>query len=390
MNCHRHPSFTVLLILGLALAPAVSALGADAPPEDAGPSPTPVRVGLVRMQAVQQKRTVSGRIDPIRRSIVASEESGRVVLSPPDPGTPVVAGQVLAQLDDEIMRIERKGAAGAVAEARGLVDQRQALLNNATRDRKRIEELARLGNAKQKELDDAGDMQAAARAALNQAQGVLEVNEARLAELDARLRKLKIVAPFDAQVIAKHTEVGQWLAPGNPVVELIATDRVDAVLDVPEFIVGRIPLDQPITVTVGAIGQQRTGPVYRLVPDADRTSRTFPVLIRLDNPDGALRSGMTVSSELPIGTQMQALTIPRDAVNLTPTGTLVYAHRGGVALPVNVVILFGAGDRFVVNAPLGPGEQVVVEGNERLFPGQPLQVLNPPTDPEPAPANPNP
>ena len=75
-------------------------------------------------------------------------------------------------------------------------------------------------------------------------------------------------------------------------------------------------------------------------------------------------------------------------MNLTPTGMLAYASRGGVAVPVNVVIRFGVGDRFVVDAALRPGERVVIEGNERLMPGTPLQVLPaaaPAADARPAP-----
>ena len=84
---------------------------------------------------------------------------------------------------------------------------------------------------------------------------------------------------------------------------------------------------------------------------------------------------MSVAAELPTGAIVKAITVPRDAVQTTPTGAVVYANRGGVAVSIPVSIRFGAGDRFVIDGQLQPNEQVVIEGNERLTPGTPLKIV---------------
>lgn len=361
-----------------------SADASAGPPQ--GPPPSLVRVAEARIQTVQQISRVTGKLQPVRRSLIASEESGRVILAPPDSGTVVEAGDKLACIDDEVLRIDRDGAAATVAEGKSICEEREALLSSATRERKRLEKLIADRTAKRKELEDMIDEEVAARAALAQARAALSIASTRLARTEVSLRKLTIRAPFDGFVTEKHTEVGQWLSPGDPVVEVVATGQIDAVFDVPEYVVSYVTTEQLINITIDALSQQRTAPVYRITPDANSQSRTFPVTVRLENADGTLKSGMTVTAELPNGKQTQALTVPRDAVQVTPNGARVYVNRGGVAAPANVRVRFGAGDRFVIDGPIGPGEQVVIEGNERLFPGAPLIVM--PDAPAPEPSTP--
>lgn len=345
-----------------------------------------VRVGEARRETVTQVSRVTGQLRPARRSLVASEESGRVVLAPPDAGTAVKAGTILARIDDEIVRINRDGAIAQVAEAQAICEQREALLASATRERQRLATLLAERTAKRKELDDATDVETAARATVDQAKATLSGAQTDLARIEAALRKLTITAPFDGYVISKRTEVGQWLSPGDPVAEVLSSDQIDAMLDVPEYLVGHLRADQPVTVHIEGVSRIITAPVHRIVPDADPRARTFPVNVRLTNDDGVLMSGMTVTADLPNGKEAMALTVPRDAVQVTPAGMLVYVNRGGAAIPAYVRIRFGVGDRFVIDGPINPGEQVIVEGNERiLFPGQPLMLMREPAEPGGAP-----
>lgn len=344
----------------------------------AGPPPANVRVGVVMRQQVQQRRTVVGRIDPRWRSVVASEEPGRVVQGPPESGTEVKAGQTLAKLDTTLLEIDRSAAAATLAEAEQIVTERKALLDSAERDRVRTAELVLSDAAKEKELADKTDTAHAARARHAAAQVLLERAKLAVERLDARLAKTIIVAPFDAVTVTKQTEQGQWLEPGAPVCEVVAIDSVKALLFVPESMIGQVRTDMPVEVSVDAYGERRTGPVWRIVPDADPQSRTFRVFVKLDNDPSLgrlLMPGMSVSSELTTGAVTEAITVPRDAVHSTPTGTVVFVNRGGAAAPVPVIVRFGAGDRFVVDGALQPDEQVVVEGNERLIPGQRLVVM---------------
>ncbi|QNN24592.1 efflux RND transporter periplasmic adaptor subunit [Planctomycetales bacterium ZRK34] len=341
-----------------------------------GAPPAAVRIGEIKKLSVIEKRLVTGQIEPSRRTIVAAEESGRVTVGPAEPGTTVKQGEVVAQIDDALLKVNEQIAEAQIHEAQADVDQMQAQLATASRSRKRLEQLVASDVARQKELDDSRDSESVAQARLSLAQAALERARGNLQALKIQLDKTRVIAPFDAYITRKSTEVGQWVSPGDPVVELVETVRVKVKLNVPQFMVDVVPMDEAVDLKIDAVEAVRQAKVFSIVPDGDPQARTFRVLFKLDNPDGMIKPGMSASAQLPTGKTIDALTTPRDAVITTKTGSLVYAVRGGVAVAVPVIVRFGQGDRFVVDADLTPGDQVVIEGNERLFPGQPVNVLN--------------
>ncbi len=365
-------------LIGLAGAqegdPGPGAEGEGGGPPGGGPPPAVVRVDTVQIQTVQARRLITGQVEPVRHAQVAAEEPGRVTHAPPDAGVTVEAGRMLAHVDDTLLQADHQAAAAALAEARALVDQRQAELALAVKQRKRFAQLVPTDSASETEYDEAVRDEKVSQAQLQTAQAMVAQSQAKLDRLDERLANMTIAAPFDGVIIEKLTEVGEWLTPGKPVARMIATAQVDVVLDVPELMVENLRQDEPVELRIEATGLRPKGRVHRIVPTADRRARTFPVMVRLDNPDGRFKPGMTAEAELPTGQEIQAITVPRDAVQVTPQGPQVFAVRGGVALPVAVRIRFAVDSRFVVDAQLGPGEQVVVEGNERLFPGQPVII----------------
>lgn len=86
---------------------------------------------------------------------------------------------------------------------------------------------------------------------------------------------------------------------------------------------------------------------------------------------------MTVVGLVPTGEPKEAMTISKDAVLRNETGNFVYFDGGGVAAIAPIRVEYAVGDRVVVQSDvLRPGMQVIVEGNERLFPSQPLMIQN--------------
>jgi RND family efflux transporter MFP subunit len=196
-----------------------------------------------------------------------------------------------------------------------------------------------------------------------------------LAQIDERVEKMVVHAPFAGRISEKHTELGEWLSPGSPIVTLVQIDQIDAVLDVPEPLLANIGPGTEVTVEITALGESFTGEVYRVTPAGNLRTRTFPVLVRMNNSGDRIKPGMSVRAELPISERQPTLIVPRNAVQTTPEGYKVFVNRGGAALPVRVYIQFSTDEGFAVDAPLQPGEQVVIEGNERLRPGQPIRAM---------------
>ena len=323
------------------------------PPNPPGPPPALVRVAEVRQEEVYQHRLVIGSIYPRRRAVVAAEEKGRVIQAPPDPGVAVRSGDLLAETDDTLILIQRRLMVNVIEQVEAVVAERRSELAMAQRQHTTLSRLAARGATSQQEVDDAGDQRGAAEARLQQAASLLNQRQTELMELDERILKMQVIAPFDGVIVAKSTEIGQWLSPGDAVAELIEITTVDALVDVPEAMIHHVLVGGPVRVIIEAMGLHREGTVSRVVPDAERTSRTFPVAIRLENADGRLKPGMTVSAELPTDHLANAFTVPRDAVWTTPVGSQVYANRGEMAVRIPVQVLFGVEDRFIVELQRG-------------------------------------
>jgi len=375
----------VMALLALALSTTAFAQGGDQ-----GPPPTAVRVGAVKQQTLQARWEVVGRLRALKRSHVAAEREGRVIELAINEGDHVEAGDsVLARLDDVWAKLDVRVAEAQLAESRAAVKEAEADLDQAERDLNQLEGLLEARSAKPKEVEDARTTVEATRARLNRARANVMRGEAELARRKEALQRLVIAAPFDGVVTEKLTEVGQWVAAGAPVVEMISRGQIDAILNVPEDYVNNIGMGDPVEIVVNAINRREVGEVVAITPSGVNAARTFPVKVRLPDQEGALKPGMTVTAAVPMGKTDRFTTVPRDAVQFTPYGARVWttlpAEGEGMpqAMSVQVEVEFPEGDRYAVR-PFGqtagllkrPDAVVVVEGAETLFPTRPLIIQN--------------
>ncbi len=358
------------------MATGPDADGPGGPPEGGGPPPASVRVGEAQMQPLQDRVSVSGRLREVRRVTLTSEVEGKLLELNVERGSPVVGGEtIIGRIDDVWAKTRLSSASADVAEA-------QAELAQARSDFAQLDSLLSAGSAKQKEVDDARTLVAA--------------SEARLASLTAsrdlaqtEVDRVTIVAPFDGVVTDKLAEVGQWLTLSDGIVTLMSRGEIDAIVDVPEGVISAVSPGLKVTVQVDALGKEFEAAVFAINPDGTNAARTFPVTIRMDDVEGELKPGMSITARVPLGAQAPRLTVPRDAVVFGMRSPEVWVALKDdnapmpMAIPAVIKVLFGSGDRFAIetiDGPLFPGAQVVVEGAESLFPTRPLIIDTPPSD----------
>jgi RND family efflux transporter MFP subunit len=206
------------------------------------------------------------------------------------------------------------------------------------------------------------------------------VAAARIELLAQRLADMTVRAPFAGVVLARRAELGEWVGEGDPLVELVSVGQVEAWIDIPQRYFAAVAKRQVvITISIDSIQERADADRLRIIPQVDQRSRSFTVVVRLDDHGGRLTPGMSLSAWVPTGGRSDALTVSSDAVLRNDVGAYVYVARGGEsgtpgqATPANVHVRFPVDDRIVVeSAALQPGDLVVVEGNERLFPGAPV------------------
>ncbi|QDT49176.1 Cation efflux system protein CusB precursor [Symmachiella dynata] len=389
------------------------------------PPRPPARVVVEKVVA---KEMASGQsfvatVLPIKRAIVGSAVDGRVVKILARDGQRVTKMQPLAQLLTETIELQLV-AAEAELELRRQellelengtrkqdIEQAQAKMLGAkanmaytTTRRNRLQNLRDARAATQELIEEA---EAAATHAeqdyyefksayelavegprpekIAQARAKAAIQQALVDELKLRIKKHTMISRFDGYVIGKKTEEGAWVSSGDPVMELVALDYVEVQAFVTENHAAFVKPDMTVRVEIPALPDRLfTGFVSAIIPQADARARTVPIRVRVKNEiteaGPILKWGMYARVELPTGSMQQAVMVPKDALVLGGPKPLVYIvevgkNQSGTVKAVPVELGVATKNLIQVKGPIQVGESVVVEGNERLRPGQNVVIV---------------
>ncbi len=384
----------------------------------------PVSVSEVVQREVTSGRTFVGTVLPTRTSQIGSPVAEQVIDFPVNEGDRVEKGRLIAQLRSRTLEIQLNGAQAEldvrrqelaelvsgsrpeeIAQAKARMLAAKALMTYEKTRLDRYQRLAAKDRAAEDEVNEAISaheraVQAYEEARQAHALAVKGPRKERIAQARARVQaqteairqiqddieRHRILAPFAGYIVAEHTEVGEWLSVGTPVVDVVELDRVDVRALVLEDYIRHIHVGAEARVEIGAIPDQTfSGRVVHVVPQADVRSRSFPVKVRLENNsfNGGvlLKAGMFASVSLPVGEKAKALLVLKDAVVLGGRSPTVYVVRGDgqggpeTVAPVPVELGISADGMIQVTGQVKPGDRVVVRGNERLRPGQAVRVV---------------
>jgi len=328
-----------------------------------GPPPAPVEVDKVEEETIQKPVNLVGAVEPNKRSLIASEVEGMVESFPVEEGQFVNEGDVLAQFKTRTTEID-------LSEAKASKREAQARYQLAQKNLGRFEALEKKGVASVQQLQDAEAEKQAWSARIGQLQAQIESSE-------YKLEKSKITAPFSGYVTDERTEVGEWVVKGGPIVEMIDTETLEINVDMPERYISKIQKGQKATVNFDALPElEIKGNITSLVPQADPESRTFPVKVTVDNKDGVIKSGMVARVSFPVGDPSTVKMVPKDAIVSQNNAHFIYVVNDGAAKPLPVTTGMAYEDRIQVIGQVEKGMVVVVKGNERLMPNQPVKIVN--------------
>ena len=330
--------------------------------EHQGPPATPVRVAPVVQDTVSDQITLVGNTEAIARSMIAAEVSGLVEEFPVREGDFVDKGHVLARLRSTDLVLRRKAAIAA----------REKVRANLLFAEK---ELARYTKLKDADSIAARKYDEALYQCQSLQQEVLGI-EAEIELLQDDIRKKTVVASFAGFVAKEHTQVGEWIPVGGPVVTLVDLAHVRITVDVPERYAVQLLPESPVRILVASISDDPFhGKISAILPEGETDARTFPVRVILANPGLKLRSGMEARATFNLGTKNNALLVPKDAIVTAGTNRLVFVVANNMAQPVNVRVNGYYDGNVAIEGPIKPGDHVVIRGNERLRPGQPVQII---------------
>lgn len=349
MNLLERPGlYLALLILSISALPAAAA------------SATPVKVVEAESRIVVEQIPLSGTLTADQGAQLSPSVEGLVTRVLVDLGDQVRRGQVLLELDPELAGLAVKGAEADLAQA-------NATLADARRRLAEASSLSNSGNFAASQLRSLESEVAMADAALAGAR-------AETARLQALLVRHTLRAPFDGVISGREAQAGEWVAPGDSVLELVEPARLRADFAVPQQYFGRISKQAGLRID----GQEANASIIAIVPVNDPGARTFLLRARLENAD-RLTPGMSIQATLQLASDEQQLTVPRDALIRYPDGrvSVWLAKKDGeswVARQRMIRVGSGFADDVAVLDGLAVGDRVIVRGNESLQEGIPLQV----------------
>jgi HlyD family secretion protein len=297
-------------------------------------STVPVSKGTIAAQV-----TANGTLSAVGTVQVGAQVSGRVVELHADFNDKVKKGQVIAKLDEAVLKAQIDSSAATLALAAANVNKAQVALMDAERQLKRqqtLQDQQLVAGATVESAEVAADTARAALAAAKatQAQAAANLSQARLNQSYAT-----IYSPVDGVVLSRAVDVGQTVAASlqAPVLFTIAEDLARMQIDtaVSEGDVGRLVESMKATFTVDAFPGRQFGGVVRQVRNAPTTTQgvvTYDAVIDVDNTDKALRPGMTANVTFVLAQVADAIKIPNSAIRFKPTREqlqAVFAELGG-------------------------------------------------------------
>ncbi|MBC8119587.1 MAG: efflux RND transporter periplasmic adaptor subunit [Burkholderiaceae bacterium] len=328
---------------------------------DKGGAAVAVEVVRLKPSTVQEDLQAVGSLQSNESVILRPEVAGRISAIGFKDGQIVRKGQMLIALDNALNAAE--------------VAQMKAEYDLAVANFKRSEDLA-----SRKFISSSAQETASSNA---------QVAEAKLQLAQARLSKMRIVAPFDGVVGIRGVSLGDYVKDGTDLVNVEDVRILKVDFRLPERNLTQIKVGQSIEVVADALpGERFSGQIDAINPRIDANGRSLEIRARLDNAGGKLRPGMFVRVRVIVGERTNALLVPEEAI--VPQGAEFYVYKvvDGQARRVPVKIGVRRDALVEIVEGLASGDQVVTAGMRLSRDGQPVRVLQPNT-PGNAPGAPN-
>lgn len=230
--------------------------------------------------------------EPYRNIEVAASEMGTVARIDVQQGTRVSKGQLLGQLNNDVLEAT-KAMIEAALEARGNLDTALSELKIQEETLQKVEGLFRRKHASQIELDRARGQVAVARARVQAVRDELRIKTLERQRVNAQLRQREFRSPIDGIVTDILKDVGEFVSSNEPIVfKVVQLDPLLVVFSLPEDQAQRLNANQSIQVSFGQGKATAVAVVEFVSPVAEAQSGTFRVRVRIPNPTQKLRSGI--------------------------------------------------------------------------------------------------
>lgn len=362
----RFASYALFTSLVLAMASVASAQQQQRPP-------TPVTVVTMKAQTVTVTSTLPGRVVASGVAEVRPQVNGIIVERLFEEGSVVKEGDVLYRIDPATYNAQ-------VVAAEASVSQAQASLDSAIRDLNRMEKLRETNFASEQSLDNAITSRDTANAAL-------QVAKAQLLSANIDLDRTTIRAQISGTIGLSLTTQGALVISGqtNPLAVIRKLDPiyVDVAQSAADLVRWKRKgpeaagpnVDTKVKLTLAdRTDYDQTGELTAAEPNVDESTGVVTLRLQFPNPDEMLLPGMYVQVEMPQGVIENAILVPQEGVSRDRRGnpTAMVVGADNIVEQRALTIISDRGSDWIVTDGVKAGDQVIVEGLQKIAVGAPV------------------
>lgn len=256
-----------------------------------------VTVEPVRLQTLAQQVTAVGSLLAQDSVMLRAETGGRIAEIFFEEGSPAKKGEVLVQLDTDLLRAE--------------LQQAQANLQLADSRARRAQQLSSEGFISAQAKDESLSERNVAAAQVN--------------IIKTKIDKSQIVAPFDGVLGLRHVSVGDYVAAGAEVVGMASIDQLQVDFRIPEQYLSQVQVGTPLQLRLDSQpGVIFSAQVNAISPQLDEQGRAVVLRARVPNPELKMRPGQFARLTIDLAAA-EALMVPETAIS--PSGQAQYVYR---------------------------------------------------------------
>jgi RND family efflux transporter MFP subunit len=314
-----------------------------------------VTLEVPRQRDIDYVLTALGSVESMQRPTISAETAGQVITLDISEGDAVESGQVLLEMDNTLHASEASKAEAELKRA-------DALLENQTKEVSRLKRLEKSQSVSRDQLEDE-------EAQLTMLQAQRDVTQGQWDQARHHESKTRVLAPQAGRIARRHVSRGDYVVPGQPLVDLVAVETLRARLAFPEHDAARIRLGQEVQLSSPAAPDSLAlGEITSINPLINVLNRSMEVMVEFNNP-GGWYPGASVDATLVVERHTSALTIPRLSVVKRNVGDVVFVAKGEQVREQKVTLGWRETDWVEVVAGLGTDERVVVQGSALLSDG---------------------
>lgn len=352
-----------LLLLALVAGSVLTACGgspAEADDKKKEEVSIPVEVADAVVGPIEAAYRGTATIEAEDEATVNAKQAGVIQEILVEEGQRVKAGQVLARLETDRLRLE--------------VARAKATLDKLVQDFRRNESVYRRNLI--------------SREAFERSKFELEGAQAAYDLASLALEEAEIRSPFDGVVSLRHVKTGNMIQAGSPAFRITRMDRLEAQVYVPERDIHKLAPDQVATMTVDAWPDKTfRGRILRINPVVDAGTGTVKVTVAMAADQPELKPGMFGRVEILYDRREAAVLIPKDAVLTEDAQQSVFVVQEGRAHRRPITVGHSDARHYEVLTGLVAGERLVVTGQSSLKDDSKVEIVNVPATPHVAAAD---